>query len=150
MTWFIIEFVVVCALVSGFMATHSLATALVSAAPVIAAIMWLRSMPVDEAMLWLVGGVPLLASMLGLLLGQYGRHRAKVPETFSVPQLEPDGPAPSQVMVAGDGERSADGHGSKPGSAAVKVGGVRGQGIWAWRGNTPLSAAIAGGSGVEH
>ena len=149
MTWFIIEFVVVCALVSGFMATHSLATAIVSASPAIAAIIWLRSLPVEGAMLWLVGGVPLLASMLGLLLGQYGLHRAKMREPVAA-QLEPDRPTASDVMIGGDGERSTDVRGSMPGRAAAMVVGARRWGIWTWRGKAPMSAAITGGSGVEH
>ena len=149
MTWFIIEFVVVCALVSGFMATHSPATAVVSASPALAAIIGLRSLPVDGAMLWLVGGVPLLASILGLLLGQYGRHRARMREPAAA-QLEPDRPAASDVMIGGDGERSTDVRGSMPGRAAVMVVGARGRSIWTWRGKAPLSVAIAGGSGVEH
>jgi hypothetical protein len=145
MTWFIIEFVVVCALVSGFMATHSLATAVVSAAPVVAALVWLRSMQVDEAVLWLVGGVPLLASMLGLVLGQYLRHRAKARAMASV-SPSPERPVPSRVMLdAGSNQRSTGVYGSAPGSAAVNFAGVRGQAIWTGRGKTPLSAAIAGG-----
>lgn len=150
MTWFIIEFVVVCALVSGFMATHSLATAIVSAAPVIAALMWLRSMQVDEAVLWLVGGVPLLASMLGLVLGQYARHRAKV-HTMAIVLPSPERPVLGHVMLDADNSRrSAEVYGGAPGFAAVTFGSIRDQAIWTRRGKTPLSAAVVGGgSGPE-
>lgn len=150
MTWFIIEFVVVCALVSGFMATHSLATATVSAAPVLAALVWLRSMQVDEAVLWLVGGVPLLASMLGLVLGQYVRRRASA-RAMAVVSPPPGRPVLSHVMLDADNsQRSTEVYGSTPGFAAVNFAGVRDQAIWTRRGKTPLSAAIAGGgSGPE-
>ena len=150
MTWFIFEFVVVCALVSGFMATHSLATAIVSAAPVIAALVWLRSMQIDEAVLWLVGGVPLLASMLGLVLGQYVRHRAKV-RAMAIVSPPPEQPVLSHVTLDADNsQRSAEISGSTPGFAAGNFAGVRDQGIWTRRGKAPLSAAVVGGgSGPE-
>ena len=148
MTWFIIEFVVVCALVSGFMATHSLATAIVSAAPVIAALVWLRSMQVDEAMLWLVGGVPLLASILGLVLGQYVRHRAKA-RAMAIASPAPERPVLSHATLDADNsQRSAEVYGSAPGFAAVNFGDASDQGIWTRRCKTPLSAAIAGGGSV--
>ena len=151
MTWFIIEFVVVCAVVSGFMATHSLATAIVSAAPVIAALVWLRSMQVDEAVLWLVGGVPVLASMLGLVLGQYVRRRAKV-HAMAIVSPSPERPVLSHAALDADNsQRSAEVvYGSAPGFAAVTFGGVRDQAVWTQRGKTPLSAAVVGGgSGPE-
>jgi hypothetical protein len=150
MTWFIIEFVVVCALVSGFMATHGLATAVVSAAPVIAGLVWLRSMQVDEAVLWLVGGVPLLASMLGLVLGQYVRHRARV-HAVAIASPSPERPALGGAALDADsGQRFAEVHGSAPSFTAITFGDVRDQGPWTRRGQTPLSAAVVGGgSGSE-
>lgn len=147
MTGFIIEFAVVCALVCGFMATHSLAAAIVSAAPVIAAMVWLRSLQADETVLWLVGGVPLLASMLGLVLGQYIRHRARAREMAAVPPPEPERPA---LLDAGDNEPFHTFQGRPSGSAPAKID-VGDHDRWTRRGKITVSAAIAGGgSGLEH
>lgn len=152
MAWFIMEFVVVGALISGFMATHSPAVAIVSAAPVIAAMVWLRSMQVDEATLWLVGGVPLLASMLGLVLGQYARHRATAREKTAASPAEAGRPAPSQVALdARYLDRSVQFRGGTLGFAAVKAGDIGDHGIEMGRRRVALSAAIAAaGSVLDH